>query len=50
MEGGFEDFLRAYAGLLVGGFDDSGVCLSIGLDHKNSVDGLRLPSSLAHIA
>ena len=27
-------FLRAYAGLLVDGFDDSGVCLSRGLDQK----------------
>ncbi len=27
-------FLRAYAGLLVDGFDDSGVCLSIGLNQK----------------
>ncbi len=28
MEGGFEDFLYAYACLLVDGFDDNGVCLS----------------------
>ncbi len=27
-------FLCAYAGLLVDGFDDSGVCLSRGLDQK----------------
>ncbi len=27
-------FLRAYAGLLVDGFDDNGVCLSRGLDQK----------------
>ncbi len=30
----FWRFLRAYAGLLVDGFDDNGVCLSRGLDQK----------------
>ncbi len=31
---GFDDFLRAYTGLLVDGFDDNGVCLSRGLNQK----------------
>ena len=42
-------FLHAYAGLLVDGFDDNGVCLSKMLYQKITVVGVCLPCSSARI-